>query len=52
MFGRLPWLAADRRSLALRFFVFLDMTDQPTECALGSTRWDGSEMHELDGPDG
>lgn len=25
MFGRLPWLALERRSLALRFFVFLDI---------------------------
>jgi hypothetical protein len=25
MFGRLPWLAFDRRSRALRFFVFFDI---------------------------
>jgi hypothetical protein len=29
MFGRLPWLALERRSLALRFFVFFDMGAEP-----------------------
>jgi hypothetical protein len=29
MLGRLPWLALERRSFALRFFVFFDMGDEP-----------------------
>jgi hypothetical protein len=28
MFGRLPWLAFERRRRALRFFVFFDMGTQ------------------------
>jgi hypothetical protein len=27
MFGRLPWLAFERRILALRFLVFFDIAD-------------------------
>ena len=30
MFGRLPWLALERRSLDLRFFVFLDIGVEAT----------------------
>jgi hypothetical protein len=38
VFGRLPWLAFERRILALRFFVFLDMRDQPTGRVAPSTK--------------
>ena len=30
MFGRLPWFALERRSLAFFFFVFFDIASQPT----------------------
>jgi len=30
MLGRLPWLAFERRILALRFLVFFDMADHAT----------------------
>ena len=35
MLGRFPWLAFDRRILALRFLVFFDMVDHAT----GAGQW-------------
>jgi oligopeptidase B len=42
MFGRLPWLALERRIFALRFFVFLDMAIEPTGARSGLARCGGA----------
>src|SRR5262245_13773219 len=44
MFGRLPWLAFDRRRRAFFFLVFLDMRDQPTGSPSRSPRCGRSEL--------
>ena len=42
MFGRLPWLAFERRIRAFFFLVFFDMSDHSTLCEVPGTRPTGA----------